>query len=275
MRRFARVSLLLLLVACSSSPPQTAATPYGACPRKHEATIRAYFQDKDSGSTTYKDELVFWPPEQFAYTMPALLGGDVVRGYLVAVAAEQTSGPSETRGLRLYGFVFHGDELVKRLGPAIMESLSLQSQVGPMPRDERNWRVGRSKNVKDGSYVEYLPADAAAGSSAERVLMQTFRGVVLQVTPQDVYDQTIVEAKGLCGERRAVVLSSSPTGLVWESDLTRCAARPDEFAIGKFIRAPTAMFSVHYSRATPFTDEERAKWTEIIGRAHVLGDCGE
>lgn len=276
MTRLTRVSLLALLVACASAPTpeELANLDYGTCPGTHEATIRAYFQNKLLPPTMYEGEPVLWPPKRFYIKMSPLLGGELISGYLVLAAQQQTFGPDASQGLHLWGFVFRGDELVKRLDPAIIESISLESGVGPVPLDERDWDEGHSASQGGQSVAEYvLPGESVQGWS-ELVTVQAIRGLGLQVTPEKLYDATLAEAKKTCRDPSSRVIASSATELLFEEDMVHCAPLRDEYAIRKFIRAPNAMFMMHYAKSSPLSAEDKAKWTELVGRSHVLGDCG-
>jgi hypothetical protein len=273
----ALVSLLALLAAgCVTTPEELAALDFGACPTTHETTIRAYFQDKTFPPVRYNGEPMIWPAKRFHLrNAPLRPPGHLIWGWLVVAAEEQTFGPNTSEGLRLYGFVFRGEELVGRLDPPILDFVSLKSRVGPLlPFDGREWLEGPVEVDKGLSISTYAlhPDDPSNGASEEITVVRN-PGIPLEVSLEPRYEGSAAVAKDLCADATAKILSSSPTEILFEENNHRCYRHRDEHTIRKLIRAPEALFIVSYKRSTPLSTEEHSKWTELLGNVHVLGDC--
>src|SRR5713101_8435489 len=151
---FQATLLLSFLPACTTLGPPTKeelrALDYGTCPRNYEAKI-----NEDFKSSANSGELIIWSPQKFWYKAPPLEGGKLYAGYLIPVMVEQTRGSTPTAEMRLYGFLFKDDELVKKLNPTQMSRFGIQEDVGPIPKDERDWKEGYSTSNAAQLLVEY------------------------------------------------------------------------------------------------------------------------
>jgi hypothetical protein len=273
MRKLAHVSLLVCLVGCAMSYKEPAELDYGACPRDYEATVRAYFQDGWLPPTRYKPELVIWPPQRiktrWAKTLPP---GQLVWGYLVTVEADQTLG--ETQGLGLYGFLFRGQELVKQIDPPSMSMLAIDSEVAPVPLDERSWEEVTIRTGDTASLFEWVPSGESLKTWTELITMRADRDIPLEASVEWVYQAAERDAKRLCSASKRTILFSSPTELLYQEDMVDCLPYRDQYWINEIIRAPKAVFRTSYAKLTPFSAEELEKWQKLVGGVHLVRECG-
>ncbi len=266
------ILLLSFLAGCAMSPTKQklATLDYGACPRNYEAKIKEHFQ---SGLLfAYSGEPIIWPPQKFWYKSPPLGGGKLNTGYLVIVMVDQTGGRFQSRGKRLYGFLFRGDKIVKKWNPMEMDRLPTSEGVRPMPKDERDWKEGYSKETAVRVLKEYVLPGETVHNWSELITFIIFRNVSLDTTPQKLVTGAEIQKKR-CANVSKKVLASSQTELLFEQTLVNCAPMPNEYSIRKLIRGPRTIIEVSYSKKTVMKDAEKKKWTKIIGRAKFPNDC--
>jgi hypothetical protein len=265
---------LSAVVAGCATPPtkeELAALDYGACPRNYEAKIKEHFQ---SGLlVAYSGEPVIWPPQKYWYKAPPLEGSKLYAGYLVVVMVDQKRGSPQLQGKRLYGFLFKDDELVKKLDPMQMNFLGTQEAVGPIPKDERDWKVGHSAHNENQLIDEWVLPGETVQNWSELISVQIARNVPLNVTPEQLVAIANQLHKKTCADVSQKVLNSSSTELLYEQTTRNCAPIRDEYSIRKSIRGPRTMTEVSYTRTTVMNDAEKKKWTEIVGRAKFLTEC--
>jgi hypothetical protein len=265
---------LSVVVAGCATPPnkeELAALDYGACPQNYEAKIKERFQ---SGVlVAYSGEPIIWPPQRYWYKAPPIEGSKLYAGYLVVVMVDQKRGSPQLQGKQLYGFLFKDDELVKKLDPMQMYSLGTQEAVGPIPKDERDWKVGHSAHNKNQLIEEWVLPGETVQNWSELISLQIYRNVSLEVTPEKVVAIAAQLHKKTCSDVSQKAHSSSPTELLYEQTTRNCAPIRDEYSIRKTIRGPRTMTEVSYAKTTVMNDAEKKKWTEIVGRAKFLNEC--
>jgi hypothetical protein len=267
---------LSFLPGCVTAPSkdELAGLDYGACPRNYEAKVRGEFE---SGLLSgYSRELIIWSPQKFWFKGPPIEGGKLYAGYLVPVIAEQTRGLSPTLGKQLHGLLFKDDQLLTTLGPARMPLFGIRESVGPIPKDERDWKLGHSTDQGSQVLFEYvLPAETVKNWS-ELISVQTVRNVRFDLTP-DGFVAMVNELHKKKSPGCAVVshrlLASTPKEVLYEQTLASCAPLRDEYSIRKVIRGPRTMTEVSYSKTTAMSDSDRNKWTAIVGRTSLLDEC--
>jgi len=278
MRTLARLSLLLSLlaasVACTLNYHEPETLDYGACPQNYQEVIHNYFQNSLLPPVRYNGEPVIWPPLRFkTRAAPTFPPGQLVWGYLVAAAEEATLSSNEAnRGLHLYGFVFRGEELESRIDPFVMDTLAVDSGIAPVPLDERSWEEVTTESNENGSLSEYVPSGESPKAWSELISVRADRNLYLTASLEWAVAQTRNDAKP-CAASALKILSSSPTELVFEQELARCPGSDDQYQLDKFIRAPTTLFQVRYVKKSPFTDEDRTKWSRLLGEVHLVSDC--
>jgi hypothetical protein len=270
--------LLLLsffLVSCATPPTkeEIAALDYGACPRNHEKVIKERFQ---SGLlNAYTGEPTIWPPRKYWYKDP-FAGSTLHAGYLVPVMAELTRGNQLFLGKRLYGFLFKNDELVREINPNIMQTLNIAERVGPFPKDERDWKEGHSAQQGNHTILEYVLPGETVQNWSELVSVQILSSVPLNISAEKfVADRAEAHKskKPGCGIVSQKILSSTPTEVLYEQTLAKCAPFRDEYSIRKTIRGPRSLTEVSYSKTSEMTDAEKRKWAGIVGQATSLNEC--
>ena len=238
---------------------------YGACPHNYAATINDQFQ---SGLlTAYSGAPIIWPPHKNWYRETG--SGRLLAGYLIPVTVEQTRGSPGLSGTQLYGFLFHNDELVAKLNPIQMYSLNTQDEVGPIPKDERDWKVGFSERF--GQHVHYALPGETPQNWSELIILEALRNVP-NMRPEK-FVELYQKKKPGCVDVSKRILASTPTEVLYEETFTKCAPMRDEYAIRKMIRTPRTMTEVSYFKTSAMGDAERAKWIEIVGRTRLLDRC--
>ena len=270
------VYIFSLLPGCAAPPTkeELAALDYGACPQNYEAKIKKHF--KGALLARYSDELLIWPPQKFWYKAPAIEGGQLYAGYLVPVMADQTFGPQTFAGKRLYGFLFKNDELVKTLKPVDMYALTIKEAVGPFPKDERDWKQGHSVKSETQMILEYVPPSETVHNWSELVTVQMFWNVSLDVSANKFIASAAEQHKSKepkCAIVSQKILASSPTEVLYEQVLAKCAPIRDEYSIRKAIRGPRSLTEVSYSKTTEMDDTEKKKWAGIVGQSTMLNEC--
>ena len=270
------VTLFVSFLAGCATPPakeEIGALDYGECPRNHEAKIKKEFE---SGLLlAYSGDPIIWPPQKYWYQSSPFEGSQLYVGYLVPVMAEQTRGPTPTGGKQLYGFLFKDDQLVKKLHPMQMSSLRTREAVGPIPKDERDWKEGYSTGKGAQLLVEYVVPGETVQNWSELISVQIVRNVH-NMTPEQLVAGAAELAKKKkpgCAVVSQEILASTPTELLYGQTLANCAPIRDEYSIRKTIRGPRSMTEVSYSKTTALTDAEKKKWAEIVGRTKLLDEC--
>ena len=210
---------------------------------------------------------------KYWYKAPPIEGGKLYAGYLVLVMAEQTRGNAQFMGKQLYGFLFKDDELVKTFNPIQMRSLGTRESVGPLPKDERNWKVGHSASHDNQLIEEWVLPEETVQNWSELISVQIFSNVPLHMTPEKIAAGAAELHKKSCADVSQKVLASSQTELLYEQKTANCAPFRDEYSIRKAIRGPRTMTEVSYATTTVMNDAEKKKWTEIIGRVKLLNEC--
>jgi hypothetical protein len=259
--------------ARAQSKDADAAPDYGACPKNHEKWIKDRFQ---SGFlTAYAGEPTIWPPQRYSYR--DLFSGTVV-GYLVPVMAELTRGNPNFIGRQLYGFMFKNDEMVKEINPNAMRSLRISENVGPFPKDEREWKEGHSTKGTNPLTIEYVIPGETVQNWSELVTVQILSNVSLNIDAARfvaaVEKQHRSKTPG-CAVVAQRVLASTPTSVMYEQSLVNCAPFRDEFSVRKVIRGPLAISEVSYAKTSELTDEEKKKWLEIVGKTDLMSECSK
>lgn len=273
MKKMTGVLLLSFLTGCTSLPTkeELASLDYGSCPRSHEAKIRESFQS--SLLVAYAGEPIIWSPRKYWYKAPPLEGGKLYVGYLVPVMVEQTRGAPLTAGKQLYGLLFRDNELVKKLDPMQMRSLAISEAIGPLPKDERGWKVGHSQSTDNQSIVEWVLPEETVQNWSELITVQYLHRVPMNMTPEKLAKDTAEALRKSCADVSLNILASSQMGVLYERKTASCAPMRDEYTIGKLIRGPRSMISVSYAKTAVMGDAEKMKWTEIVGQTELGGDC--
>jgi hypothetical protein len=270
------VIIAIFLSACVTMPTEEeiAALDYGTCPRNYEVKIKEQF--KDGLLTRYSDELIIWPPQQYWYKAPPQEGGQLYAGYLVPTMAEQTLGASLTAGKQLYGFMFKNDQLVTTIIPMMMQNLDINEAVGPFPKDERDWKLGYRKLDANPILFEFVLPGETVQDWSELVSVQIISNVSLNLSVSkfvaDVADQRRSTKPG-CAIVSQKILASTPTELLYEQTLAKCAPFRDEYSVRKAIRGPRSLTDVSYTKISEMEDAEKRKWAEIVGRTTSINEC--
>jgi hypothetical protein len=271
---------LILIAGCVTPPTkeEIANLDYGSCPNTHLEKIKSHFQ---SGLlTAYEGEPVVWPPRKFWYqsvdhSSPLDLG-KLYAGYLVPVMANKTRGLTDTQfpvGEQIYGFLFKNDELVKLISPVTMAQLTISEQFGPLPTDKRDWKIGNSGGKGNQSIVEWVIQGESVQNWSELITLQTFAHVPLKITPEYLAKGAESSFKKRCARVTQTTLFTTRTEIIVERAASECAPSRDEYAIEKYIRGPYTIHHVAYAKTVPLNDTERQKWTALIKRATIFGDC--
>lgn len=281
---FLSTSLLFFVSGCAAPPSKEdlAALDYGACPRNYESKIKEEF--KSGVLTAYSDELVIWPPQKFWFRTPLTEGSKLIAGYLVPVMAEQRRGINVAlQGRQLYALLFKDDQLVRKLELAIFwqgihQTSRIHETVGPLPRDEREWKLGHSRDGAKQQLVEFVLPGETVQAWSELITVHIVPHVPIAVTPERFVATTIeLHKTKKPGSGCAVVsqqtLASTQTELLYEETLANCAPLRDEYSIRKALRGPQSMTVISYSKTTSMTDAEKKKWAEIVGRTAFLNEC--
>ncbi len=272
--------LFAVMLTAGCAPPtkeEIANLDYGSCPTTHIEKIKAHYQS--SLLTAYEGVPVIWPPQKFWYKTPVhtnnlLDSGKLYAGYLVLVMANKTGGLSAYPfGNHIYGFLFKDDELVKLISPEFMAGPPTMSNVGPLPMDKRDWKIGYSSDKGNQSIMEWVLPGESVQNWSELITLQTFSRVPTNVTPEYLAKSRESSYKKSCTKVTQTTLSTTRTETMVELATSECAPARDEYHIEKFIRGPYTIHRVAYSKTAPFNDAEREKWTALIKRATFVGDC--
>jgi len=275
-RRVGVASVLLtlaLVTACSTSPSQTKGAPfdYGTCPSDPSAVLRPRFQ---SGLlVAYTGQPVVWRGDKYWWQDAPQAGGRFYAGHLVIALAEQTFGRPDFQGRRLYAFIVNNNRIVKEFGPNLMNRVRIQESVGPLPFDERKWELGKKNEEETRSIAEHVLPGETVENWTELVTLQTVSRVAENLTVETMLEQA--EAAARCEVIERKVLASTPSELLVEQTLAKCAPTRDRYAIRKLIRGPRSASDVSYSRTAPFSDADRKKWTDLVNRTVWGRPCGD
>jgi len=267
--------LLSFLAGCATPPSkeELASLDYGSCPKNYEKIIKERFQG--GLLNAYSGEPIIWAPRKYWYKDP-FAGSHLYAGYLVPVMADLTRGNQLFIGKRLYGFLFKNDELVREINPNIMQTLNIPEQVGPIPKDERDWNEGHSNQEKNTIILEYVPPGETVQNWSELVSMQIIQNVPLEVSAEkfvaEIADQHRSRKPG-CEIVSQKIVASSQTEVLYEQSLAKCAPFRDEYSIRKAIRGPRSLMEVSYSKTSALSDLEKRKWEEIVGKTTLLNVC--
>lgn len=259
--------------AGAQSTDADAAPDHGACPKDHEKWIKERF--RSGFLTAYAGEPTIWPPQKYSHR--DLFFGTVV-GYLVPVLAEQTRGAPASSGRQLYGFMFKNDEMVREIHPNIMRNVRISENIGPFPKDEREWKEGHSTKGSSPITIEYVIPGETVQNWSELVTVQIVSNVSLNIDAARfvvAVEQQHRSKKPGCAVVEQRVLSSTPTSVLYEQSLVNCAPFRDEFSIRKVIRGPLAISEVSYAKTSELTDEEKKKWLEIVGKTDLMSECSK
>ena len=172
-------ALVMLALFAASAAPQTkeelASLDYGSCPTAYEEMILSRFQN--SPETAYDGTPILWPPQKYwTYDTPpaddSSPGRKLLAGYLVAVTVDQVRGPDRPAGRHVYGFLFKNNELIATVRPGEIQAPRIAEEVGPIPRDEREWKIIYSKISDTGQLaglIQFEPAGESSGGTPERI----------------------------------------------------------------------------------------------------------
>ena len=276
--RIETVAIALLVLATAyacATPPRrddVAALNYGTCPVNYLERAKAEF--RDDALYSYGGDPIVFPPQKFWYREPALRGGALLAGYVVPVSVDvKRRGLAFSLGRQTFGLLFSNNEVIKKIEPAEFETIDIRQTVGPLPRDERDWKVGFSDSKGNRILTELVPPGETVQNWSELITTQTFVNVRPAVTLDSfVQAYRASFAKG-CRDVKWVILSQSPHEILLERHASACAPVRDEYAIEKLIRGVRTLNSVAYARATPFSGGERQKWLDIVSKSRLTGDC--
>lgn len=282
MKIWATFFALILVSGCATPPTmeERAKLDYGSCPSTHVEKIKSHFQS--NVLTAYEGEPVIWPPQKFSYTNPPINlsnlaeGGKLQAGYLVLVMANKTRGFNNTdypHGKHIYGFIFKNDELVRVVSPASIAGHRTKSDVGPLPVDEKDWKIGFSEEKGNQAIVEWVRDGQSVQNWSELITLQTFFRVTPNVTPGFIAKNRESSYKTRCARVTQTTLSVSETEAIIELATAECAPNRDEYHIEKYIRGPYTLHRVAYSKTAPLSNTERERWTALIKKAAFVGDC--
>ncbi len=269
------VSLVAMLsVGCVTPPPneEIANLDYGSCPSNYETKIKENFQSRLI--VVYLGEPIIWPPQRYWFKESPLLGGKLYAGFLVPVTVEQKHRlEPRMNGKQLYGFIFKDNELVKTLDPMRTDSISISESTGPLPKDERDWKVGHSTSNDARSITEWVLPGETVQNWSELITLQSFSNVSMNLTPEKLARDVAEGHKKNCTNVSLKILTSSLTEVLYERVATNCAPLRDEYAIGKYIRGPRTMSSIFYTKTSALNETEKKKWTGIVERVKLMNEC--
>lgn len=266
-------ALSLAGAAVAQTKEGEGAPDHGTCPTNHEKWIKERFE---SGFLSgYAGEPRIWPPQKYSFSN-VLLGTSV--GYLVPVMAELTRGNPNFLGKQLYGFIFRNGEMIREINPNFMRGLRVEEGIGPFPKDERDWKQGHATTGANPVTFEYVLPGETVQNWTELVSVQILSGISLNVDVAkfvaDVEAQHKSRKPG-CAQVRHQILASTPISMLYEQTLVDCAPLRNEYSIRKTIRGLRAMSEVSYARTSEFSEAERKKWVEIVGKTGFLPDCSK
>ena len=200
----------------------------------------------------------------------------LIAGYLVVAQVEQTRGSPHWLGKRLYGFIFHDDKLIRKLNPDAMRWVRIPQDIGPIAMDERGWQVGHEAENDRQSLVEFVLPGETVNNWSELYTMQVIHGVPLHLGAADmIMTDENAETVRLpsCTVIEQEMLSQTATEVLYTQTLSQCAPMRDEYSVRKILRGPTTITEVSWSKTSPITDEERRRWTGLLGQVSFLSNC--
>jgi hypothetical protein len=265
---------MVLVAMCVASPTKAAEQAeidYGACPKTYVEKAKIEFQG--SFLTGYAGEPMIWPPQKFSYKGGLFGSGDLVAGYLVLVRVNQTRGNPNFMGTQTWGLLFKNEEIVSKLQPARLQAMTLPIDVGPIPRDERDWKIGHSQEKGNLSLSEWVVPGETVKAWTELITVEMYANPPAHITLDQYLSVRTEMVRKQCANATGQVISKGPLEAIVERTLLSCAPLRDEYHIAKVLLAPRAMTNVVYARTTPFDSETRAKWLEIVTKTRMMGDC--
>lgn len=268
----ASISALSMNCVAQPTPEEQVAFDYGSCPTNYDSKIREYFQ---SGLiVTYLSEPVIWSPRKYWYKEPWLMGGNTYSGYLVPVTIEQKHRLEPTmNGRQLYGFLFKDNELIKTPGLMQMRNYRISESIGPLPSDERDWKIGHSARNDALSTTEWVLPGETVQNWSELITLQGFYRVPPDFSPEKFARDVAEGHKKDCASVSLNIVTSSRTEALYERTSTNCASNHVEFDIGKYILGPRTVSSIFYSRRSESTEIEKRKWIDIINKVELMNEC--
>lgn len=268
---------VLAFDAAAQTREELASLDYGSCPTGYEETIQSRFQN--SPETAYEGTPILWPPQKYwTYDTPAAEdsspGRKLLAGYLVAVTVDQVRGPDRPAGRYVYGFLFKNNELIAMVRASEIQAPRIAEEVGPIPRDEREWKIIYSKisdTGKPAGIIQFEPAGESSGGTPERIsFLVTGNDSLRRGPPQRLVERNMDMYRRGCTSATQEIISQTRTEILYERKVTGCGqARYDRYWIEKYVEGIATMTTVSYQRTAPFPQAEREKWIKLVGDAKL------
>jgi hypothetical protein len=273
---------LILVAGCAT--PQTeqeiANLDYGSCPTDYEEQITSRFQT--GSAVAFEGAPILWPPQKYWTTEPWLPDGRLVAGYLVAVTADQIRGPALTAGRHVYGFLFKNGELISTIPPDRVyfhtaPHAGTREDVGPIPKDERQWKIVYARKYDVSKLIQLEPANDTSENTSERISHLVLENnTLMKGPPNRLMERDMDFDKEICASATQNVISQTRTEVFFERIITGCGqAKFDRYSIEKIVEGITTMTTVSYERKSRPTEAEREKWIKLVGdvKLTVTNEC--
>lgn len=277
------IGFVFLVLFAVRATPQTkeelANLDYGSCPMGYEEQIRSRFQS--SSAITYEGAPIIWPPQKYWTTdrqiaKPSLFGIKPVAGYLVAVTADQTRGPTPTAGRQVYGFLFKNGELIATIHPDQINVLALTEDVGPIPKDEREWKIVMSRKSEVAKLLQLVPEGEPSENPSERIsFLMTGNASFRKGPPERLADKDLELFKKTCASVTQNIISRTRTEVLFERTRASCGRARDEYSIEKIVEGISTMTTVTYAKTSRISEAERERWIGLVGNAKLtmINEC--
>ncbi|MGH8640729.1 MAG: hypothetical protein ACRET6_03400, partial [Burkholderiales bacterium] len=145
--------------------------------------------------------------------------------------------------------------------------------VGPIPKDERDWKIGHSQQKGNLSLSEWVVPGETVQGWTELITLEMYANAPAHLTLDQYLSVKTESVRKQCANVTEQVISKGPLEAIVERSLLSCAPLRDEYHVAKVLLGPRAMTNVVYARTTPFDSDTRAKWLEIVTKTRMMGDC--
>lgn len=265
--------LFIFITSCVSPPTkkEIANLDYGSCPTGYDEQIKSHFE---SGFlSAYSGGPIIWPPRKYWYKESPLKGGKLLAGYLVPVSVNQTRGNPQFLGHQDYGFLFKNGELVSKINPLQMQHLRTVDAVGPIPKDDREWKKGHSAVKDNQTVIEWVPPGETVQNWSELITLHTIHKSSRNLSPEIMAETIKEEFKKTCADVTQNIISSTNTNVLFERTTTSCAPARDEFSIIKIVKGFRTSSLITYASTSPLSKTERKKWIKHVGDVKLMSEC--
>lgn len=185
----------------------------------------------------------------------------------------QTRGNPHFSGHQDYGFLFKNGELVAKILPLQMQFLRIGDAVGPIPKDDREWKEGHSAVKDNQTIIEWVPPGETVQNWSELVTLHTIHKTSRSLTPEKTAEVIKEDLKKRCANVTQKIISSTNTDILFERTTTSCAPARDEYSIIKIVNGFRSSSFITYASTSHLSKAERKKWIKYVGDVQLINEC--